>query len=343
VYSFEVFHLGPERYRVVVDGAVLDLRVEIVTKFERRLHYRNRTHRVIAHRHGSLFQVETDGVPHRIQRDDGGLVRAAGPALVIAINVGPGQDVAAGDPLLVLESMKMETVVTAPVAGRIAGVEVGRNVQVEAGAPLLRIQTEAGATQPGAGADRIDFATTHGAADERAERGVAQVFSGLEHHFLGYDLDAGSVAALIGDQRRLYAVLPAGDPALAEAESRLLDLYSGIAGLTAREPEELEEPEARHVRSAQEHLLTYLTFLDAERSGVPSGFLRRLEQALSWYGIDSLVRGPELEEAVFWMYRSSQRLGELTAVVRPCSSGGWPSTTPSRRTAAPSCVPGSTG
>ena len=46
----------------------------------------------------------------------------------------------AGAPVVVLESMKMETTVTAPFDGVVAEVLVAGNVQVDAGAPLLRME-----------------------------------------------------------------------------------------------------------------------------------------------------------------------------------------------------------
>ena len=48
----------------------------------------------------------------------------------------PGRWSTVGDRLLVVEAMKMEIAITAPLAGRVVDVLVARNVQVDAGAPL---------------------------------------------------------------------------------------------------------------------------------------------------------------------------------------------------------------
>ena len=48
-------------------------------------------------------------------------------------------DVEAGQTIVVLESMKMETAVRAPVAGRVREVLAVVNAQVDAGAALLRL------------------------------------------------------------------------------------------------------------------------------------------------------------------------------------------------------------
>jgi acetyl-CoA carboxylase biotin carboxyl carrier protein len=58
-------------------------------------------------------------------------VRSEIYAIVSKIEVTPGAEVAAEDILMILESMKMEVPVTAPVAGRVRSIAVveGANVQ----------------------------------------------------------------------------------------------------------------------------------------------------------------------------------------------------------------------
>ena len=65
--------------------------------------------------------VEVDGVTHRVSRDEGGVLRSPAPALVVATPAAVGDVVPAGAPLVVLESMKMETVLTRAVPGPGAG------------------------------------------------------------------------------------------------------------------------------------------------------------------------------------------------------------------------------
>jgi len=59
---------------------------------------------------------------------------------VIAIVVKPGQEVKAGDHLLTLEAMKMNTVVSAPRAGRVAEILTTVGVAVDEGQVLVRIE-----------------------------------------------------------------------------------------------------------------------------------------------------------------------------------------------------------
>ncbi len=67
----------------------------------------------------------------------GDVILAPMPGLIKALSASAGQTVSAGDPLIVLEAMKMEHSLTAPRAGTIAKVLVQENQQVDAGAALI--------------------------------------------------------------------------------------------------------------------------------------------------------------------------------------------------------------
>jgi 3-methylcrotonyl-CoA carboxylase alpha subunit len=61
------------------------------------------------------------------------------PATVVAINVAPGQAVAAGDVLVVLEAMKMELAVAAPHDGTVTAVACRVGELVQPGVPLVEL------------------------------------------------------------------------------------------------------------------------------------------------------------------------------------------------------------
>jgi 3-methylcrotonyl-CoA carboxylase alpha subunit len=72
----------------------------------------------------------------------GNLVEAPMPGLVKSVFAHPGDVVAAGDRLAVLEAMKMEHTLNAPRDGVVAEVLVAPGSQVEAGAALIRLEDE---------------------------------------------------------------------------------------------------------------------------------------------------------------------------------------------------------
>ena len=66
-------------------------------------------------------------------------VRAELTASVFKLEVAPGDHVEEGQPLIVLESMKMEIPVIAPRAGQVAELLVSEGDMVEEGAVVARL------------------------------------------------------------------------------------------------------------------------------------------------------------------------------------------------------------
>lgn len=64
-------------------------------------------------------------------------VHAPMPAMVIKLEVSVGEEVRAGQPLVVLEAMKMENDILAPAAGRVKAIYVSAGKAVEKGELLL--------------------------------------------------------------------------------------------------------------------------------------------------------------------------------------------------------------
>jgi len=65
-------------------------------------------------------------------------LKAPMPGLIIDIRVQPGQAVQKGDPLLVLEAMKMENILKAPTDGTIASIKVDLRANVTKGQVLVQ-------------------------------------------------------------------------------------------------------------------------------------------------------------------------------------------------------------
>lgn len=68
---------------------------------------------------------------------EGFVVRAELPGTVAAVVVGPGTAVAAGDGVVLLDSMKMEIPVLAPRSGTVRRVLVGPGDHVQQGDPVV--------------------------------------------------------------------------------------------------------------------------------------------------------------------------------------------------------------
>ena len=99
-------------------------------------------------RDGETFQVFADGRHHTLHyhdplahageaEADGGRLTAPMPGKVVAVHVGSGQQVSKGEPLVIMEAMKMEHTIAAPADGVVEEVLYAVGDQVAEGAPLL--------------------------------------------------------------------------------------------------------------------------------------------------------------------------------------------------------------
>ena len=77
----------------------------------------------------------------RSKRSECNLIRALMPGRVLKLLVKPGEAVEEGQPLLILEAMKMQNEYTAPTASRVALVHVEEGVNLEINAPMISLKS----------------------------------------------------------------------------------------------------------------------------------------------------------------------------------------------------------
>jgi acetyl/propionyl-CoA carboxylase alpha subunit/acetyl-CoA carboxylase carboxyltransferase component len=307
-YTLDVRSGGDERYRVALDGQAVAAHVTRLGRFERWLTTAGHRYRAVSVAAGPTRVTEVDGVSHRITRDEGGVVRAPAPAIVLSVTVAPGDVVAAGDRLAVLEAMKTEMLIVAPCAGRVRRVLVGSNVQVEAGAPLVVLEpSETGrSVAPG----RVSFERL---AESGCPTSLDETVARLRQLILGFDVEPEAAARLAADWERLRRDA-APDAAGQQAENDILATFVDTHALFAGRQVD-DDPEMRGVPSAHESMRTYLRTLDAEAASLPGWFRERLRRALAHHGLSDLRRTPALERSLLRMWRSHQRVGEQVAAV----------------------------
>ena len=108
---------------------------------------------VVMARDGDVLWVHIDGAAHRIEWRDavsqladaagdsgGDTMRAPMPGSVIVVNAAVGDAVAAGDVVLIIESMKLETAIRAPRAGVLAAVHFGVGAVFDRDAMLAALE-----------------------------------------------------------------------------------------------------------------------------------------------------------------------------------------------------------
>jgi acetyl/propionyl-CoA carboxylase alpha subunit/acetyl-CoA carboxylase carboxyltransferase component len=324
-YRVKVARVGAHRFRIGIEAGDETLTADAeLNRFDRhtgQILVNGTRFRLITGTHGPVHFVEVDGVAHRVSLDEGGVVRSPAPALVVATPLAVGDEVEAGAPVLVLESMKMETVLRAPFKSRLKECAVSVGSQVEAGAPLLRLEPladegAADAAKPAAqAAEAVELelpaASSGVLAHERIARGVQDLRSLL----LGFDVDPHDEHRVLADYLAARAELAAaGQRPLAE-EVGLMAVFADLCELS-RNRHVGEEPTGDgHVHSAREYFHTYLQSLDVERAGLPQSFQDKLAKALGHYGVTGLERTPALEEAVFRIFLALQRAASDANVI----------------------------
>jgi len=309
-YSPKTYRLGPQQYRVEVNGSRIEAQVDRLSEFEYWLTTFGRRFHIVSVAQGLSYRIEVDGVAHQIDRDDGGIIHAPAPAVVVSIAVKPGDTVSAGDRLAVLEAMKMEMPVLAPFSGKIRQVMTMRNVQVDTGAPLVQIDPDA-ADDTKAEADRVVFGAWRTSDGETAPSNCRRSLQELRQLMLGFDVDPKQTSRLLGEWSQSC---PADSEAVRRDEDEILNIFVDICSLFQREPE-VNHRASGEEPSAEAYLFSYLRMLETGGERLPPVFLSALRRALAHYRVQTLDRSPELEESLFWIYKSHQRVEQQIAPV----------------------------
>ncbi len=313
-----VAQTGPSRYRVTEGDHAATIDVERLGRLQRRLTVGTDHFRVASITHGAERLLEVDGVPHRVSQDDAGVVRTPGPGLLMSVTVAEGDEVEAGSAVAVMESMKMETALTAPFSGRVREVLATSNLQLEAGTPVVRLEplaSDAGDADATDGADLSLLAkATRNAAETDPVRRARSDLDALRRALLGYDVAPELATEVVEDLERTARPEDGDDAETLDAEIAILALFGDLASLSRNRRLGDEEDRAEE-RAAREHLHELLRSPDLEAERLPESFRSKLRRALSHYGVHDLDRTPALEEALYRIHLAQQRVSDHLPIV----------------------------
>ncbi len=322
-----VFASGSNRYRVHLDGRVASAQLSVSGSHAARLQMAGQDLRVLYDVGDASIRVEVEGTVHSFGRQTAGRVCAATPSMVVAINVEEGQRVEAGQPLGLLEAMKMEIGFDAPVGGTVVEVCVRRGQQVPAGAALLIIDP---ASEEGAGGqagpqlrlpDERDPLSTLFVDDDRnplrvpdlvgaqnadpalLDQAVRSVDEEVRRIVLGYDAYEQRVQSLIAlfeapVTKEMSRALLAK---LSEVRRQLV-VFADIEQVLTRN--QTGRPHAELGPSPNAQLRTFVRRMRAGGSGLSEAFLTKLRQALAHYGVGDLEYSDDLERVVLRLFTS---------------------------------------
>lgn len=311
-YALKVFRSGREAYVIESEGCRIPAQIDRLGQFEYWLTAFGRRFHLVLVLQGSSYRIEVDGVPHRVDRDDGGVVHAPAPAVVVSIAVKPGDTVKVGDRLAVLEAMKMEMQVTAPFSGNVRQVMIIPNVQVDTGAPLVQIEPVAG-NSAAAAAERVILraAPIRDESDNSLQTRYVQSLEELRQLVLGFDVDPARTLKSLAELSR---GCPAESAEIRQREEEILNIFVDICALFRRHP--MADDSGRgEAPSAETYLFSYLRMLETRGEGLPPTFVEALRRVLAHYAVRSLDRSPELEESLLWIYKAHRRAEQQVAPI----------------------------
>jgi acetyl/propionyl-CoA carboxylase alpha subunit/acetyl-CoA carboxylase carboxyltransferase component len=303
-YPVQLRRVSGGRAEVELDGVVAVVDVERLGRGRSRLRFGERRFTVVSSVQGSDHLIEVEGVAHRFSRDDAGIVRAQAAALVVAVHVVPGDIVEPGARLGVVEAMKMEIAVTAPIGGRVRDVFVTRNTQVDAGAPLFRIEPADGAGQDEPLGHRVTLDALERRPASDSQDRCRDALETVRASVLGFDVASFAARRALAEACQVPGWAELGGLAVLDAFAALLAV--GPERRTADDSE---------IRGPRELFNAYLRSLDVEQEGLPTWFEERLRQAVLHYGVTSLEPAPGLEEALLRIFIAQQRRSEQEPII----------------------------
>ena len=330
-YGFRVWQRDENLYGVAQDGREIEAKWIDEGGGAAQLRIGTRRQRVLYDVGAASLRVEIGASCHVFARADAGEVRAYAPAVVVALDLAPGDRVEAGQRLGVLEAMKIEFSFGAPVAGTLRELRVRIGQQVAAGDVLAIVEPEAEPAQAGAGAARAERLALPAPEDSLAEwlaggarppDAFAALRRELERALLGYDLSAQRQEALLA----FLAVSPQDEEARCAAQdfaAPVLTLHADVERLFLRDSQAAAGVAHGSNESALREFVRHPRSAAGEHAG---GFRELLDAALAHYGISYDAPQPVLECALFRLLcarAASAARGRLAlAVVRHVQAAG---------------------
>src|SRR5438445_5281859 len=326
-YRLAVFALGSWRYRVYLDGRAVTVTLREGDRHLARLEFADRTRRVVYDATEVGLRLELDERPYRFGWETTGHVRTATPAMVVGVQVTPGERVAAGQVLGFLETMKVEISFSAPIAGVVAEVRATKGQLVAAGDVLVVIEPDAGhATDGGAAGSRLTLGpdadplgafvagAAGGASDlsaldasEASQRRVAitALRDEIRTVLLGYDADPGRTRWLVALLESADREMPSGDLAVLKHE---IVVFADLEQLFLTAPRSAVSGQVGPSNAAR--LRGYVRRMRAGGAGTDEDFRALVRTALGHYGVASLDHGDALERALLRLF-ATQNAPEL--------------------------------
>jgi biotin carboxyl carrier protein len=140
-FPFDIVRVEPTSYSVIMAGHSVGVNIDRIRSIDPDLHgfraslYDGAYDFTLQDPHKTLLAAAMA----RGRKGATGLVAALMPGKVLKLLVQPGEVVEEGQPILILEAMKMQNEYTAPMAGTVGQVHVEEGMNVEINSPMVTL------------------------------------------------------------------------------------------------------------------------------------------------------------------------------------------------------------
>ena len=140
-----------KKYNFEIDGKKFEVEVELSSsekadaivngkKFEINIDDPSQINKIIPSVNQEKIKVSPEKLTQHSSPTSRGDLKALMPGKIIKVLVSEGQKVKMGDPVLIMESMKMEQTIVATSTGTIERIEISKGDTVETGFVMMIIQ-----------------------------------------------------------------------------------------------------------------------------------------------------------------------------------------------------------
>jgi biotin carboxyl carrier protein len=140
-FPFDIVRVEPTSYSVIMDGHSVGANIDRIRNADPDLHgfrasiYDGAYEFTLQDPHKELLAAAMA----RGKKGACGQVIALMPGKVLKLLVQPGETVEEGQPILILEAMKMQNEYVAPIAGTVGRIHVEEGVNLEINAPMITL------------------------------------------------------------------------------------------------------------------------------------------------------------------------------------------------------------
>lgn len=136
--NFEFINFDGEKLFFLLNNKVFDLAVKEVGNGKFTVFYDHKE--ITVSLEDAKLKELKKYIKFNVEEEAEGQITAKMPGLVLDVKCNVGDEVQKGDTVLVIESMKMENEIAAPIGGKVSKVEVEKGMTVEKGTKMLLIK-----------------------------------------------------------------------------------------------------------------------------------------------------------------------------------------------------------